>query len=1355
MSPPPAGHTALERSDRERELADNHFWLSKLDEDLPRASVVADFTRAASGRHRYQDLAFALDPQVVRVLKSLDKTRGVSDLALCATLLAVLLAKYHREDELVVGLQTDGALGERAVVPLRVACASANTVVTAMRAIADEITAVYERPSYSAARMAQVLGVPLSEHRSPFFNIALAVEEGDAAFDFAAYPVDIAFLFDTSGGYLRGHIAYAADVYSTATIERVVVHFQNGAASIAAQPNARLADLDILAPDERARIVEEFAGRTAAYPLDRTLHGLFEEQAKRTPNAIAAIHNDAQLTYAELNARANRIAHTLLGLGLKQGDFVGILLQRSCDFLAAMLGVFKAGGAYVPLDPTYPRDRILYMLEDSEAGVVISDAPLIEAFRDVLAGAGRTRVVLALSGNVDAAQAKGLAATLVAPDELAAAPKHDPQLALAGGDRAYMIYTSGSTGRPKGAICRHDGALNHLYGELDGLGIKGAFRFLQTAASSSDISVWQFMAPVLFGGATVIADYEVVVDPAQLFALIKRHRVTLAEPVPVVLRALINHIAELPAAARALPDLVCMMATGEALAGELVDQWLALYPQIPIANTYGPTETSDDVTLLVLRAPPAPRRAVVPIGRPLPNLALFVLDRDLRPVPIGVPGEICIAGIGVGEGYWRQPEKTAAAFVPCPFPQRATGAMYRTGDLGRWLPDGTIEFLGRIDQQVKVRGFRVEPGEIEAVMTQHAAIEDAAVVAMADGSGTRRLVGYYVVHKGQSLATAELRQFLKGALAEHMVPAVLVPLSALPLTPLGKVDRKALERIDYLETGARDDGYVAPRSDTERMLAAAWSTVLGQREVGVHDNFFEIGGDSMMTIQVIAALKKNGLAVTPKELFVHPTIAELAAHVEAAKRAVAMPVAGGAAPQWDLAALRQQLAAVFPDLADVYPLSATQRGIYFQSILPSKSSGAYIEQIGFDLAGDLDVGAFANAWQHVVNATEVLRTAIVRKGTPQPVQVVLRSAMLAPVIQDWRQLSAADRDAALAALVRDERKAGFNLGRPPLMRVNLVRLADKVWHVLWTYHHVILDGWSEPLVLGDVFEAYGALVKGQPAPAPAAARYRDFVAWSESQDLTRAQAFWRAQLAGFTSPVSIKDPSPAVAPAANIELSHASHEVLLSAAETSRLEEVARRNRLTLSTLIHGAWAILLHRRTAAPDVVVGAVTSGRQCELPQIESVRGVVVVTQPLRTRVVADATVASWLRLLQLQMAELREYEHTPLALIQQWCDVPPEKRPLFDTLVVMANYVGSDLTKASPPGLELANVSYVTQPLYALTLFVVGGAQMSVRLVYERRRYAHATVVQLLEEYRQLLLRIAENPEQRLASTLAAH
>jgi amino acid adenylation domain-containing protein len=1343
------------------ESSDLLFWLSKVDADLPRAMIVPDRKRSTATPRAYDSVGFELGADDVHRLRSTRPSRGISDLELCAGLLAVLLAKYQREDRLVIGLMADDIGGRsQNLVPLSLNCTADASFEDVVDAVGRELVEMSSRSAAVVGELPQVLGVESGTHRYPLFDIAVAVVESGAAVDLSSYPVDLAFVFERSDGRIRGRVLYATDLYEQCTILRVAGHLEAAAAqlaSAAARPKQTLRDLDIMSEAERHQVLRTFNSRESAYPLRETLHALFEAQVRRTPHATAVIHRRERLSYAALNERANRLARTLLSLGLTKGEFVGILLHRGCDFAVAMLAVFKAGGAYVPLDPTYPRDRIGYMLNDSGARYLVTDAAVAGGYASAIGECETLRAVMSLDGRIEGwefSARPGFA--IVQPEQIASAPLDNPMQGLTGADRAYMIYTSGSTGRPKGAICRHDGAINHLFGELEGIGVDSPFNFLQTAASSSDISVWQFMAPLLHGGATVIADYETVVDPALLVATMREHAVTIAEPVPVVLRALVDHLSGQSADERALPHLHCMMCTGEALPAELVDRWLTLFPAIPIANTYGPTETSDDVTLHVVREPIAHRCAVTPIGQPLPNVRVLLLDRDLRAVALGVPGEICIAGVAVGEGYWQQPERTEAAFVPCPYPEVDEGRMYRTGDLGRWLEDGSIEFLGRIDQQVKVRGFRIEPGEIEEVMNRHEGIQDAAVVAVEDSTGNRRLVGYFVPRPDALGATpVGLRQFLRGKLAEHMVPSALVPLGTLPLTPLGKIDRRLLARMQAT-TSVEAAGYVGPRNDVEGTLAQVWGEVVGLSRVGIHDNFFEIGGDSLSTISVVTALRQRGFALAPRHLFRYPTIAELGSHLAstvAAGPAERPAHPAGSLPQWDIERWREQLAPLFPDLEDVYPLSATQRGIYFQSLLMPRTSGAYVEQIAFDLIGELDESAFRGAWQQVTHTHGALRTAVIRRGAPHPLQVVVRHCSLVPSFLDLRELGAERQSLRLEALIADDRAKGFDLKRPPLCRVTLVRLSDQRWRVLWTYHHLILDGWSEPMVLGAVFKAYDAIHTGLGPAAPERFPYREFVNWSESQDLHANESYWRTQLAGFVSPTNIRDTSPAVTPPSTGEITHGWEHARLDPSALSSLEQTTRGKGLTLSTLLHGAWALLLHRRTGAADVAFGSIASGRQCAMTGIDSVCGLVAVTQLLRTRVPMDATVVSWLRVMQLQMAEMREHEHTPLALIQQWSEVPAERRPLFDSIVVVGNYAGSDLSVCSPATLRIDAVEYYTQPLFALTLFATVAPQLAVSLVYDKRHFAPATAQLLTAEYLQLLAGIAGNPEQRIASLLA--
>ena len=1341
-----SGATAL--GSIEPNFANDQFWLAKLDETVQRAQVLPDHKWSAPTTRTYLELPFSFSEEVTRGLGKLTRTYAVPHLVLCGSLMAVLFAKYHRHDAFIIGIQTAGDIST--IAPLSVKCGRQSTLLTVMEAISTEIVDIVARSPFNSARMAEILRVENRGERCPFFDVAFGLRDTTSAFDLSEFPVDILFFFDVTCGFTGGNVRYVSDLFETSTIQTLLSHFSNATSQVCLNPTLRVDEIDLLGTDERRRLLHEFSGRAATFPLNRTLHDLFGEQVRRTPQSVAAIYGDTRLSYLELNARANRLAHTLVSVGLEKGQFVGILLKRSCDFVTAILGTLKAGGAYVPLDPSYPRDRIQYMLDDSQAAFIISDAATIMSFDDVLHMAPRLHVVLSLEGSFEAKTPICLSSiNIVEPQDIASAPEHDPVRSVAATDRAYMIYTSGSTGHPKGAICRHNGALNHLYGELEGLGVDSAFKFLQTAASSSDISVWQFLAPLLFGGTTVIVDYEVVVDPARLCAAIRDEHINLVELVPVVFRSLIDYVNDLPVENARFPQLRFMMSTGEALSSELVDRWFSLYPEIPLANTYGPTEASDDVTLLVLRAPISDgQAAVVPIGRPLPNLFLFILDPHLRLAPQGVPGEIGVAGIGVGEGYWRQPEKTAAAFVPSPFPEVSGGSMYRTGDLGRWLPDGTIEFLGRIDQQVKVRGFRVEVGEVEAVLRKYPFIRDAAVVAVEDRTGTNRLVAYFVADEGRPVDVTELRQFLRGSLTDQMIPAAMVRLKALPVTPLGKVDRKALSKMENVAEVIAT--HVAPRDEIEEAIAGAWTLMLGQSRIGIHDNYFEIGGDSILIIYICAELKRVGLQITPRQFFLYPTIAQLAAEVRSASAQLEGKAANGTVAykepsHWNVEGLRQLLEQEFPDLDEFYPLSATQLGMYVQALILPRNSGAYIEQVGFDLTGNLDEDAFIQAWRDTVANTDVLRSAVVRqRNSRTPVQVVLPSVTLNAKIHDWRDRSDVEQNLALADLETEDRQKGFKLRVAPLMRLTLIRLSQERWHVLWTYHHLILDGWSEPLVLGSVFTAYNSLMEGGTLKLTPFPSYRDFIAWSESQDLDGPETFWRRQLSGFVSPVSFKNSWPVLHPV-GAGLSHGWHERVLADELATRLHNFTRFEHLTLSTIIHGAWGLLLHRESSCNDVVFGSVTSGRQCNFAAVESVRGVVVVTQPLRTHLAPKVTISEWLRLLQLQMAEVREFEQTSLDLIQSWCDVPREKRPLFDTIVVMANYVGSDLANCQLNGVEISNVSYITQPLYALTLFVVfSAAKTAVRLVYDKRRYAPQMGQDLLDQYCDLLTSIVDNP-----------
>jgi amino acid adenylation domain-containing protein len=711
-------------------------------------------------------------------------------------------------------------------------------------------------------------------HLEGLSTTTLFADRGTAKFD-------MAFGLRDSGDALLCGVEYSADLFEHASMERMLEHYRTLLEGFVASPDERISRLPLLPEAERNALLAAGRGPVQDFPLGTCLHQQFEAQAVRTPDAIAIEQVDRRLTYRQLDAQANQLARLLRQAGVGRGDFVAILQERGPDFLIAMLGTFKAGAAYVPVDPKYPRDRIQYLLERSEARTLLSHHAVVRNFSDLLAGCHSLRALVCFDDQPTNFAGTGRNGDLLVQDRAALAQQPTEGLANVNvaTDPLYMIFTSGSTGLPKGVVIRHDGALNHIYAQFDALGLGGDFAFLQSAPSSSDISVWQFLAPVLTGGRVVVADEETLLTAEKLWATVVDKRVTIAELVPVLMQLLKDHAAGLPAERRSLPDLKWMMVTGEAAPVDLVNAWLQLFPQVPVVNAYGPTEAADDVIQGIIERPLPDGQRSVPIGRPLANLRIYVLDEHLQLVPTGVAGEICVGGIGVGVGYWKDEDRTRVAFVHDPFAGKPGARMYRTGDLGRWLPDGTIEFLGRRDGQVKVHGFRVELGEIEAMLRQHPAVKDA-VVAVVDengvvrppSAGSEQLAAYIVPEREPPVAMI-LRDFLREKLPAHMVPARFGILERLPLTPSGKVDRKALPPAQTT-LDSPEGAYQEPRTPFEQALAEIWQEVLGIERVGTQDNFFDLGGHSLTAMRVSVRIRETfGAQFTLRNVFEAPTVA--------------------------------------------------------------------------------------------------------------------------------------------------------------------------------------------------------------------------------------------------------------------------------------------------------------------------------------------------------------------------------------------------------------------------------------------------------------------------------------------------
>ncbi len=864
------------------------YWLNKLSRELPETNLMLDYIRPLFYIGKNKSFSFDLSNDVSQEIISLANSSYFSIYLILISVLNILLQKYIGNNDVIVGIPVYEKIGtdciNNKVIPLRTQVTPQLSFKDFLFQVKDATIAAYSHQNYHFDELIQLLELPTSPNRCPIFDIVILLENLHNKNNLKELNNDITFSFRVNGESISANIEYSEHLFQDENIKLISRYYTNIIESIINNVDTKISDIRFLKDSDKRQLLEEYNSNTKEYPVEQTISELFEDQVCQTPNNIAVIHKETKLTYQELNQKVNQLAGLLRKLGVCKGEFVGIFKDRDINFLIAILAIYKAGGAYVPIDSTYPPNRIKYMLSNSEVRFLLTDCSLLNVLTDLVEECWQLKSIICLddviSENTLLSNKAGL--KIYNKFDFDNLPHDNIEHINDAVDPAYMLYTSGSTGLPKGAIVRHDGAINHIYAQFDELELTEEFCFLQSAPSSTDISVWQFLAPLLIGGRTVIVDIETVAIPEKLFKVLKSQKITVVELVPALFGGLLEYTSQLPIHERALPDLKWMMVVGESVSVSWVNKWLEMYPEIKIVNAYGPTEAADDITQFIVNKPFGENQRAVPIGKPLANLNLYILDEEMQLLPIGAPGEICVSGIGVGDGYWKNEEKTNLSFVPNPFtnasqslPGNRRDLIYKTGDLGRWLPDGNIEFLGRIDHQVKIRGFRVELGEIETFLGQHPNVRENVVVVQQEEAGNVQLVAYVVAKTEPVPSISELRSFLKEKLPDHMLPSTFMMLESLPLAPSGKVDRKALPKPDNLRPEL-ETTYVMPRNEVERLIVDIWQKTLNVEKVGIQDNFFDLGGHSLSVLQVYSKLRellKADLAIA--DLFKYPTISSL------------------------------------------------------------------------------------------------------------------------------------------------------------------------------------------------------------------------------------------------------------------------------------------------------------------------------------------------------------------------------------------------------------------------------------------------------------------------------------------------
>ncbi|WP_373684128.1 non-ribosomal peptide synthase/polyketide synthase [Pseudomonas aeruginosa] len=1340
----------LQRQDAGRTEA---FWKQRLQRLGEPTLLVPAFAHGVRGAEGHADRYRQLDVTTSQRLAEFAREQKVTLNTLVQAAWLILLQRYTGQDTVAFGATVSGRPAELRGIEEQIGLFINTLPVVAspcpeqplgdwLQAVQGENLALREfehTPLYDIQRWAGQVGEALFDNILVFENYpvsaALAEETPtDMRIDALSnqeqthYPLT---LLVSAGETLELHYSYSRQAFDEAAIECLAERLERLLLGMCENPGASLGELDSLAAAERYQLLEGWNATAAEYPLQRGVHRLFEEQVERTPTAPAlafgeerldyaelqrGVHRlfeeqvertptapalafgEERLDYAELNRRANRLAHALIERGVGADRLVGVAMERSIEMVVALMAILKAGGAYVPVDPEYPEERQAYMLEDSGVQLLLSQSHLKLPLAQ---GVQRIDLDRGAPWFEDYSEA-------------------NPDIHLDGENLAYVIYTSGSTGKPKGAGNRHSALSNRLCWMQQAYGLGVGDTVLQKTPFSFDVSVWEFFWPLMSGARLVVAAPGDHRDPAKLVALINREGVDTLHFVPSMLQAFLQD--EDVVSCTSLKRIVC---SGEALPADAQQQVFAKLPQAGLYNLYGPTEAAIDVTHWTCMEE---GKDAVPIGRPIANLACYILDGNLEPVPVGVLGELYLAGRGLARGYHQRPGLTAERFVASPFV--AGERMYRTGDLARYRADGVIEYAGRIDHQVKLRGLRIELGEIEARLLEHPWVREAAVLAV-DG---RQLVGYVVLESESGDWREALAAHLAASLPEYMVPAQWLALERMPLSPNGKLDRKALPKIEA-EDGLGE--YVAPASEPERQLAAIWADVLGRERVGVTDNFFALGGDSIVSIQVVSRARQAGLQLSPRDLFQLQNIRKLAERCSAAAP-VAEPasVPDGAVLHNLLPQQVQALPLPHERLEHLYSLSPMQQGMLFLG-LNSPDAELYINQLSIAVDG-LDPQRLQRAWSAVAQRHEVLRSGFLWLDQEEPLQFVLADPGLPFEVLDWRGRAISDE--ALEQVAQQERRKGFDLGQPPLQRVRLLRLGEDRYQLIWTYHHILIDGWSTSQLFGEILELYSG------GSLPPAVPYRHYIAWLRARDGKASEAFWRRQLARMDEPTYLAD-------AFNAAREGYGHQALytrLDSDATEHLKRFAQSQRVTLNTLVQGAWLLLLSRYSGQRCVSFGATVAGRPASLEASERILGLFINTLPVVCEVAPEQCVGDWLRALQDYNLEMREQEYTPLSDIQRWAGRSGQS--LFDSIIVFENHpVDRTLRDWRDDSLRFGEMRSAGLTNFPMDLMVTSDdSGLAIEYMFLREHFAVASVERLRTDMEGLLAALSGDAECRLGN-----
>ncbi|RYZ36976.1 MAG: non-ribosomal peptide synthetase, partial [Myxococcaceae bacterium] len=1280
------------------------YWKQKLSGAPPALELPTDRPRPAVRGNAGATQGFLLPRALVQGLHALAQREGAS---LYMVLLAgwqTLLARYTGQQDINVGspiagrtrAEVEGLIGFFVnTLVLRAQVEAEGSFRKLLTQVRETVLEAYEHQEVPFEKLVEALQPGRSLSHTPLFQSLLALQNAPVGevqlpglrlkpvdFENRTSKFDLSlFLTETPQG-LSGAVEYSTDLFEAVTVQRLVEHLRVLLEGVVAKPEESVGRLPLLSKEERQQALVKWNQTQAEYPRDATIPNLFEAQAKRTPDAVAVVSGTKRLTYREVEAKANQLAHRLRKLGVGPEVRVGLCVERTTDVVVGTLGILKAGGAYVPLDPSYPKERLGWLLEDAQGPALVAHSHLLESLPAFTARA----------------------VCLDREEELAGESQEPVTSEVQPENVAYLIYTSGSTGRPKGVAVTHRNAAAFLSWTLETFEEEETRAVLAATSLNFDLSVFELFAPLVRGGSVVVVRNALHLAEEKLEA-----EITLINTVPSAMAQLVR-LSAVP------PSVRVVNLAGEALPETLAKQVYGVPTVRKLYNLYGPSEDTTYSTWSLVG-----REDVPNIGRPLTNTRAYVLDAFLQPVPVGVAGELYLAGEGQARGYLLRPELTAEKFLP-EVHGPAGSRMYRTGDRVRYRADGVLEYLGRVDFQVKVRGFRIELGEVESALRQQESVKDAVVVAKGEGA-EKRLVAYVAAKAGTTLEAEALKVSLRQRLPEYMVPGTVVVLEALPLNANGKVDRKALPEPEAPQSGST---YEAPRTELEASLAAIWAEVLRVPRVGVKDDFFALGGHSLLATQVVSRVRaETGAELPLRALFEAPTVEALAKRLETAERA--------------------KLPAFTPVSREApLPLSFAQQRLWFIDQL-EPGTALYNIPVAVRLEGDLDPVAMERALREVVRRHEALRTTFVA-GDPEPVQRTSSDSAFTVSVEVLESTTSDGRELAVRRRMEQEVLRPFDLEHGPLFRALLLKLDARDHVLVVTMHHIVSDGWSLGVLVREVGTLYAAFAQGQPSPLPELPiQYADYAVWQRGRlqgaTLQREVDYWKRKLSGAPPMLELPTDHPRPAVRGN---AGATHSFQWPRALEQGLRALAQREGASLYMVLLAGWQVLLSRYSGQQDVSVGSPIAGRT--RAEVEGLIGFFVNTLVLRADLSGDPSFRGLLQQVRETVLEAQEHQEVPFEKLVE--ALQPERSrghtPLFQTLLALQNV---PVGEARLPGMTLKPLSLEgATSKFDLSLFFVETADgLSCSLEYSTELFEAATVRRMVDHLRVLLEAVLKHPE----------